>query len=203
MSDEPVGNESPVFGRRSYFQVPRSLGVLLVGLCFALLAVDGFLLDRNASLRALSSEYFRLLQPPVGRVVPPLSGVGPDGKQVVVEYGKDARKTILFVFSPTCHVCDVNWPTWQALSKRIDPKSYRLVFVNISTALPQDYAVEKGIAAYVVISRLDPVAGAVYNLHATPETVVLSDFGRIESVWVGPLSGGALREVESTIGARL
>jgi hypothetical protein len=185
--------------RRRYVQVRLPVAVLLAALAVTLLLVDIALLARNRSLQALARAYYLFSGPPIGKTMSALSGTDPAGKRVVVRYGADPRKTLLFVFSPDCHVCDFNWPAWQRLIKAVRAGPTRMVFVNLSPELTSFYICDHAIGKYLVVARLDPASVLQYNLRLTPETVLLGSTGKIEHSWVGALDPREVQNIRSSL----
>jgi hypothetical protein len=61
-------------------------------------------------------------QTPVGTTLPPILGHNLSGDRITLALNNaDNRRTVAFVLSPSCHVCDANWPIWQSLLKTLDP----------------------------------------------------------------------------------
>lgn len=164
------------------------------------LAVTNLLLVReNRGLRALLSERQRSLEPQVGAVVASLSGHDLDGNGFTVDYGQDSRKTLVFVFSTKCRVCDRNWPYWQGIIRSVEKGSFRLVFVNLLSPLSADYIAKYNLARFSVIADLDPKHIVEYNLRLTPQTILINPNGVIEKVWTGVLRGERLEEVAQAL----
>jgi hypothetical protein len=184
--------------RKASVEIRRGTATTLALLGLTLLFLDFILLKQNADLRALSRERLGLLLPPLGQFVPPLTGTDPAGRKIAVNYGKNAPRTVLLVFSPTCSACKVNWPQWHALIGAVGKRPLRLVFANTSSnAVNTDYICQHNIASYTILATLDQAVLAKYNLKFTPETILVSSAGKIENAWIGVLTATKLGQVES------
>ena len=95
--------------------------VALSACCVVLLAANIALIHQNSQLKSQLSLPPPLMEASAGTQVPDLRGVDLEGKPVEVLYGKDSRKVLVLVFSPTCPFCDQNWPKWQQVISSLDP----------------------------------------------------------------------------------
>ena len=108
-------------------------------LALGLMITNCYLLIRNHQLLRLANLSHQSLEPRRGDVVTTIKGADVKGRQFDLEFGKDPRKTILFIFSPGCHVCDLNWPSWQEVMRTVDPRTTRGVCLNLSRGVTQEY----------------------------------------------------------------
>lgn len=106
---------------------------------------------------------------------------------------------MLFVFSTTCRICDLNWRSWETLASGLDGAHYNLVYANIGQGLTSKYLSDHPIARTAVFDQLDPRDIVELNLRATPITILLDVDGRVEQVWLGLLDNARLADIRRAI----
>ncbi|MGH9471882.1 MAG: hypothetical protein ACRD13_09035 [Terriglobales bacterium] len=178
--------------------LPLLLGVALA----ATLVIDLALYRQNGRLKARVASGGSL-RPPVGAMMPPLRGLDTAGKPLSVSFGVDKRQTILFVFAADCEVCSRTWPMWRSWLRRIDRRAFRPIFASMGARIGAAVPTINGTAGYQEFAELDPSVVASYNLRLTPEVLILSPSGRLESAWLGEIEGRQLAEIQSLIGIPL
>lgn len=140
---------------RLYRITKRTAALFITGAAIVL-ALNLILVWRNRHLANEAAELQRALEPSPGTLVPPLSGVDADGMAFSLPHGKDAKNTLLLVFSPGCRVCDENWPLWQDIDRSVNRDRFQVVFVDLSGQVTRDYILAHQIGEFPVISKLDP-----------------------------------------------
>jgi hypothetical protein len=167
-----------------------AIALLAVGLTVA----DGILVARN---RALQGELNRLMMTdlaPVGATLPTLSGKQPDGSPMEVDLAQSAPM-LLFVFSPTCQVCEQNWPNWAKFIG--DPDIGRqYLLLSAHRSIPATYLADHHAGTRVPLLGINPEIVRAFNLGATPQTLLVEK-GRIVKAWPGVLSQSELKEIKN------
>src|SRR5438270_2736883 len=107
--------------------------VAISACCVVLLAANIALIHQNQQLKAQLSLPPPVLEAAAGTQVPDLRGFDPDGKPLEVLYGKDPRKVLVLVFSPTCPFCEQNWPKWEQVISSLDRSAVRPVLVDVTS----------------------------------------------------------------------
>lgn len=130
----------------------------------------------------------------IGDVVPDLEAENFDGTPFNSLYSDDKRSTVLYVFSTTCVWCTKNLKNMQALyeGKGTD---YRFIGISMSS---------KGLGEYVAQHKwnfpvvTDPSPGTMlaYKLGGTPQTIIISNNGKVLKNWSGAYMNSIEREVE-------
>lgn len=166
-----------------------------------ILALNFALIRQNRHLKAELAAPPALL-PKIGTRIDQLAGVALDGSQARVLFDGQARRTLLFVFSTRCAVCNLNWPQWQAITRSVPSQNFRLVYANIQSPITQDYERQYGIEHATVFAELDPRYESGLNLRLTPLTILLTPNGTVTRVWPGLLSQQEFREVLSSAGPK-
>jgi peroxiredoxin len=168
--------------------------------CVVLLAANIALIHQNSQLKA------RLALPPPqmeasqGAQVPDLKGFDPDGKPVEVLYGRDSRKVLVLVFSPTCPFCDQNWPKWQQVISSLDRSAVRPVLVDVTSTTTAGFVSQHQLSSLPIILKADPQATVNYRFQLTPQTILVGSGGKVEKVWTGVLNDSALAEIKQLVG---
>lgn len=172
---------------------------VLAACCLLLLGLDVALVRQNRTLKAQISQPPPSLEAPIGAQMPGLKGLDPSGRQFSIEYGKDPRKVLIFVYSPSCGFCSQNWPKWQQLFGALDRAAVRPIGVDITATSTTDYIVRQ-FNDLPVVTQVDPKDVVNYRLHLTPQTILVDATGRVEKVWSGVLTDADLAEIKHMIG---
>jgi thioredoxin-related protein len=129
-----------------------------------------------------------------GAPVPPISAYSmTSGKQEQIAYDV-GRPTLLYVFSPKCHWCEMNRAGIEALSRSAADR-YRIV----GLALTEDGLAEKlkeHPVDFPVYTRLAADVLKTYKLGSTPQTIVVSPQGKVLKNWPGAYMGRRREEVQ-------
>lgn len=169
--------------------------------CLVLLAANIALIHQNSQLKA------RLALPPPqlevahGAQMPDLRGFDLAGKPLEVLYGKDPRKVLVLVYSPTCPFCDQNWPKWQAMISSLDRSAVRTVAVDVTSSSSETFIQQHQLAGLPVFQKVDPQATVNYRFQLTPQTILVDPTGKVEKVWTGVLNDSNLSEIKQLSGA--
>jgi hypothetical protein len=128
-----------------------------------------------------------------------LSGVDADGNFEFVGFGVQKQPTLILVFSPTCEVCRVNWPNWDAILHKASSGA-RVVAINLGGHLPNAYLTNHHLNAMDVIAQ--PFSEGVLEDHfrLTPQTIVVGANGRVKKAWLGALTPRDIRAIEELLG---
>lgn len=170
------------------------------GCCLLLLSANIALIHQNSQLKSQLALPPPALEAAAGAQMPDLRGVDPAGKPVEVLYGKDPRKVLVLVFSPTCAFCDQNWPKWQAMVSSLDRSSVRPVAVDVTSTASPTFLPQHQLADLPVFRQVDPRATVDYRFHLTPQTILVDQTGKVERVWTGVLNDAALAEIKQRVG---
>jgi hypothetical protein len=165
----------------------------------ALLVANVLLVVQNARLKRQLSQKPPAWRPPVGTVVPAIQGLALDGQRLRLDWGTDHRDTFLFVFSQHCAYCDLEWPTWESLTRSIRPELHRIAYVNTTAPLQPDYVKKWHLNNSTVLADLDPNSLSIINARMTPEVIQISPEGRIEGVWLGLVEGSDLEGLKRAL----
>ena len=167
-----------------------------------LLAANAALLVQNKNLRARQATN-RSIALSEGALVPSLSGVDVDGKEFTLDFGTDARKALILVFSPRCGYCTKNMPNWSAIAEGLDRRSFRIVAVSIISEGVREYVGQHGLNDIPVVSEVDPKTRVSYEMNVTPQTILVDSHGRVEKIWTGVLLQDELTEVSRFLNLKL
>ena len=187
----------------SRHEIRKSTTSLLATMAVVLMVINVMLAQQNKRLKAFADGPNRSLELKPGAQLPAIEGMDAEGKRLKVEYGRDARKTLLMVFSPGCRFCGENMRNWEAIANGVDNESYRVIGVSLLAAGTQEYLSRHPGFDRPVIAELDPQIRLAYNLVLSPQTILIDSAGKAEKVWSGLIREGQKRDVEQTLGVQL
>src|SRR5258708_16496554 len=131
--------------------------------------------SRNRAV-AVAPNHPDLLAP--GSQAPAFEGTTLTGGKVKLDYGKDARNTLLYVFSPTCHWCERNLPNIKAIiAARQD---LHVVGVYLGPKLDLQSAAGQ---PFTDVLQPTPQTASAYHLTGTPATLLISPDGKVVNSW--------------------
>ncbi|MGH9732094.1 MAG: hypothetical protein ACRD4A_10360 [Candidatus Acidiferrales bacterium] len=154
------------------YEVRKSVALILCGMALGILGLNVALALQNRTLKEEIAAPPAML-PSVGAKVRQLQGVALDGSKIQVLFTGQGKRTLLFVFSTECGVCDLNWPQWDAIARSVQSKQYRLVYANIQSALTNQYVQQYGIKDALVFARLDPRSEVALNLRLQRHVLIV------------------------------
>lgn len=181
--------------------IPVKWNIALGACCIALLAMNVALIRQNRQLKTQVSLPSPALEVPAGTSVPDLKGYDLSGRPVKLDYGKDPRKVLVFVFSPTCSFCTENWPKWWNLISALNREAVRPVAVDVTSSSTAVFVTEHRLKDVPVINQVDPPARIQYRLQLTPQTILIDQAGKVEKVWSGVLNSAAVEELKQRTGS--
>lgn len=161
------------------------IGCLLAGA--SLVFLNFRLADRNRELLSRVEAFYRSIELPVGARVPAVVGMDRHGGEIFVDPVAEELPVLLLVFSPFCPACDDNWPKWQPLLAAQRALGGKVVTVDISGAVRDDYLIAHGIDSIPVIIDVTPETNMAYRFRFTPQTLILQE-GRLVAGWTGVLT---------------
>jgi hypothetical protein len=138
--------------------------------------------------------------PTVGTILPILKGSRLAGPEAVIDY-TDARPLLLYYWSPTCIWCTRNADNMRLLTAGTRGR-YAFIAMTGAAVSPKD-AERMGLSPEAVVANVPSALLREAHLGVTPQLLVVGTDGKIENVWSGALSGGALHEVENLFGLTL
>jgi peroxiredoxin len=130
-----------------------------------------------------------------GATLPPLSGMNVAGAEQTIRYDVDARPTILYVFSPTCAWCARNADAINSLFRQLS-RRYRFVGVSLDKNGLSEFLAAHHHDFSTVCEVPDMLRDA-YRLGVTPETIVISSRGKVETSWKGAYTGTTKRLIQN------
>lgn len=167
--------------------------------CVVLLAANFALIRQNRQLKAQLSLPPPVMEAAAGTQVPDLKGFDPEGKPVEVQYGKDPRKVLVLVFSPTCPFCDQNWPKWEQVISSLDRSVVRPVGVDVTSASTASFLSQHQLTGLPVFLKVDPKVTVDYHFQLTPQTILVDRAGKVEKVWTGVMTDSAVTDLKQRL----
>lgn len=174
--------------------------VAISACCVVLLAANIALIHQNNQLKSQLSLPPPSLEAAAGTQMPDLRGFDPEGKPVEVEYGKDPRKVLVLVFSPTCPFCDQNWPKWEQVISSLDRSVVRPVGVDVTSTAKAPFLSQHQLTGLPVFEKVEPRVMLNYRFQLTPQTILLDPAGKVEKVWTGVMTDSAVADLKQRIG---
>lgn len=168
--------------------------------CLVLLAANIALIHQNGQLKARLALPPPSLEAAVGAQMPDLRGFDLNGQPVEVRYGKDSRKVLVLVFSPTCAFCDQNWPKWEQVIASLDRAIVRPVGVDVTSTANAAFLAQH-LSGLPVFLKVDPQATVNYRFQLTPQTILVDPAGKVEKVWTGVLTDSTVTELKQRLGS--
>lgn len=186
---------------RRYASKLSRLQLLTIALLICSVILNVFLARKTKSLRSalmhVKTEDSLLL----GTSLPPIEAKGLDGRPAVIRYGPDELPTILYVFTPPCSWCLKNVQNIRTLAERTHGR-YRVIGLSLSSDKLREYVTKSGFE-FPIYSDLSPGAVMAYRLGSTPQTIVISNEGKLVKEWMGAYMGNTKREIEEQFGVEL
>jgi hypothetical protein len=167
--------------------------------CVVLLAANIALVRQNRQLKTQLSLPPPTLEIAPGAQVPDLRGFDVAGKPLEVPYGKDPRKVLVLVYSPTCGFCDENWPKWIHTIPALDKGVVRPAAVDVTATTTPTFLSLHPLGDVPVFVQVDPNAVVNYRFHLTPQTILVDHEGKVERVWTGVLKDSDLAELKQRV----
>ncbi|HEY6252813.1 MAG TPA: redoxin domain-containing protein [Candidatus Angelobacter sp.] len=181
--------------------VPVKWNIALGACCVVLLGINIALLRQNRQLKEQVSLPPPALEVPAGMSVPDLKGFDLSGKPIELAYGKDPRKVLVLVFSPTCGFCTQNWPRWWDLMSALNRDAVRPVAVDVTSSTTAVFVAEHRLDNIAVMNQVDPTDRIHYRFQLTPQTILIDPTGKVEKVWSGVLNATAVEELKQRTGS--
>lgn len=134
-----------------------------------------------------------------GELMPPLEVLNEMSTPQRVTYSEYATPTVLYFLSTRCGWCDRNRSNLDALVRGITPH-YRVFVIARDVESPSAYVTANHLS-YPLFYR--PTSTGRLKLGVTPQTIVVSQEGRVLKNWYGAYHGTLLEEVRAFFGVDL
>ena len=178
----------------------RAFALCCTALLGASLGVHALELRR---IRALSASVETLSPrsgvPEIGSILPAIRARDLAGQSVQLSYGRDQPPTVVYVFSPSCVWCKRNLANIESLVSRTRGH-YRFIGVSLSRS---GLTTSPAAFPFPIFTDISSETSAAYGLGATPQTIVLTNEGRVLKAWSGAFSGQTQADVERFFKVRL
>jgi hypothetical protein len=172
----------------------------------ALMSTTGVLAVRLRQLRArvatlVAAEHARV-ESPVGTAIPAFTAYALDGTPLPVVFDRTAERerTLFFVYSPECRVCDVNWPQWNRVRTAAKSAGARQLFIDLWATSSAPYLARYEITSTQVITHVPAAVAARLRLSVTPQLILTNQKGEVTAVWTGALTELDVQEVIRQLG---
>ena len=173
------------------------IGFLL--LCSACLNI--LLVNRVAGLRERTQTLKAEQRLVAGTFVPPIRATDSDGQDVIISYTGDGISTVLYIFAPDCGWCKRNIANVRAMARGASPR-LRFIGLSLTSDGLREY-LSQNDPGFPVCWGLSDDVKAAYRMGGTPQTILISDQGRVLKNWMGAYSGELKKEIEAYLGVTL
>ena len=137
----------------------------------------------------------------VGTVLPAIEARDLDNQSQVLGYDSGTLPTLLYVFTPACGWCAKNISNLRTLAEQTKGR-YRVVGLSLSSDSLREY-VAKHDLHFPIYTGLSPQVVVSYRLGGTPQTILVSDEGKLLHEWKGAYMGSTKKEIEEYFDVRL
>lgn len=164
----------------------------------AVLAQNLFLVQQNRSLKIRTQP--KLLVSGTHLPAKLLRATTLDGLLTPLNVSlQTTHKLLLITFSPTCPICRDNLPNWRRLSEALQTRDdWRVLWISRdSIQTTRDYCIAHQIPCSLVLADPPYRTYAELGLDAVPQTLVVTDKGLVDRVWIGTLNATALTEMSA------
>ena len=124
-----------------------------------------------------------------------------DGRPTSIAYANGSRPTVIYVFSPSCRWCAKNLSNIKTLASQVSGQ-YQFVALSLTTSNLREYVAGHNFD-FPVYSEPAPAAITSYKMGGTPQTIVISEGGKVLKNWYGAYMGGTQKEIEDYFHLRL
>ena len=109
------------------------------------------------------------------------------------------NKLLLITFSPTCPICRDNLTNWLRLAAALRTRDgWRVIWLSRdSIQTTREYCTAHQIPSSLVLADPPYRTYAELGLDAVPQTVVITDTGTVDRVWIGSLTTKTLEEMSA------
>ena len=186
--------------RPNIFKLSK-LQLLTIALLACSVILNLFLARKTKSLRSALLHVKAEDSLLVGASLPPIAAKGLDGRPTIIRYGPDELPTILYVFTPPCGWCTKNIQNIKTLAERTKGK-YQVIGLSLSSDNLHEY-VTKSDLTFPVYSDFSPAVANKYRMGSTPQTIVISNEGKLVKEWKGAYMGDTKKQIETQFGLEL
>lgn len=84
---------------------------------------------------------------------------------------------------------------WQLLGRDSRVQARQITYANVGPPINIAYAAQHGLTGATLLTEVDPEYQAEYNLRLTPQTILLTQNGTVERVWIGLLNEKDINQI--------
>ena len=110
-----------------------------------------------------------------------------------------SKGLVLLVFRESCHFCEINWTSWNALfglGSKVRP-----VLVTLDPSVSQQYQVTHPlVTSALTLTAVGKDTVGALDLNLTLQTIIIRN-GVVEHDWVGVLNSDQIAQVKTTLAA--
>jgi hypothetical protein len=130
----------------------------------------------------------------VGTALPLIEAKDLAGHLKKVEYNSTDLPTVLYIFTPSCHWCEKNLSNLKTLAQETKGR-YQTIGLSLSNTGLREYVDRNGLE-FPIFTDLPPQTVLAYRLGGTPQTLLVSNNGKLIREWKGAYTGSNKKEIE-------
>jgi peroxiredoxin len=168
--------------------------ILLVALVVAAFWIMKLSRGQAATLRAMANVEGTLSGPQsaeAGDIVPPFKTQSLSGEPAEITYN-GTSKYLLYIFSPSCDVCQHEIPTINKLYPRLQENGYQVKGVSIDDIDRSRERLQGKELAFDVLIMPNMAVQRTYRVVSVPQIMLVSAKGQVEWVHYGALTSDNL-----------
>jgi peroxiredoxin len=183
---------------------PRLL-LVLGTVIILILITQNYLLVRKVNqsekrVGQMYEEILRLTMMNPGDSVSSFSALNRDSSAVVLNPATGNRKTLMLVFTTWCHNCRDNMNNWDTLLAETRDDNIQVLGLCLDSLYKINrYGAERALTFPVYSIASDASIALKYKLTEIPQTILLSEHGKVVKVWVGLLTDEAREAIRDSL----
>jgi hypothetical protein len=172
-------------------QMLKTLGltkvVMLSSVCLMLFGCRSSKVSELGAISASSNAASSEVSPDhkIGDKLLSISGTSLEQRPVQFSFSGTKRGTIIFVLSPSCSFCRINFHNWRSIRKRTDVD---FLWIDVSGNATKRYVKSFGINESDLVVLLDKATSDSLDINATPTTLFVDKSGTIRWIKVGVIN---------------
>lgn len=105
------------------------------------------------------------------------------------------KNTLLFIFRIDCGPCKINSKNWVEINSKIKNSNVRIIGVSLDSVKNTNVYASENKFAFLVFSAPHKEFKLAYKAYLTPQTILISDSGKVLNVWNGVLNDNINKQI--------
>ena len=175
--------------------------LLLIALAIAAFWILKLSKDQASLARSMANVEGTLSGPQtseVGDIVPPFKTLSLSGESGEITYN-GTSKYLLYIFSPSCDVCQQEIPTVNRLYPRLQESGYQVKGVSIDAIDKSRQNLQGKDLAFEILLMPNMAVQRTYRVVSIPQLMLVSAKGQVEWVHYGALTSDDISDLLSKV----